>query len=342
MSNQVSPIQKETDDAIKRVAHFEIAKLARNDEFGAAMSFEEVVPHAKRLADLFKRITFETLVDLPDGQLEKLKNVALGTYKLFDDILQFSVNVENPTAQRRALIDQVANQYQTVFNNLAPWIAYSVAQTVDFTSLADEGRSVVQDLRDRAEQISEELKTVKSDAEGILEEVRRVAAEQGVTQQAKYFSDEANKHKSLGDTAANNTFLWAICVGLYGVISLFIHKWAWLTPTNTAESIQLFGSKLVLFFALTYMLVLSARNMMAHRHNEVVNRHKQNALMTFNALVDAGGTTESQNTILNHAAASIYQPQDSGYSKRNSESANPTGMNALLGMILRPGHSEHS
>lgn len=68
------------------------------------------------------------------------------------------------------------------------------------------------------------------------------------------------------------------------------------------------------------MLVRSSRNYLAHRHNTVVNRHKQNSLLTFNALVGASSTAEARNTVLNHAAASIYAVPDTGCVKGRSDS----------------------
>jgi hypothetical protein len=63
------------------------------------------------------------------------------------------------------------------------------------------------------------------------------------------------------------------------------------------------------------MLLLSARNFLSHKHNEIVNRHRQNALLTFKALVDAAGQKEAQDVVLSYAAACIFAPQETGYTK---------------------------
>jgi hypothetical protein len=74
-------------------------------------------------------------------------------------------------------------------------------------------------------------------------------------------------------------------------------------------------SKILIFAVLAYMLLLCARNFLSHKHNAIVNKHRQNALLTFNALVAAAGTEERRDVILTYAAACIFSPQDTGYTK---------------------------
>jgi len=62
------------------------------------------------------------------------------------------------------------------------------------------------------------------------------------------------------------------------------------------------------------MLYLSAKNFIANKHNSIVNKHRQNALMTFKALVDAAKNPQNQDIVLTHAASCIFSPQSTGYS----------------------------
>ncbi len=75
---------------------------------------------------------------------------------------------------------------------------------------------------------------------------------------------------------------------------------------------------------IAFMLILCSRNFLSHRHNTVINRHRQNALLTFEALVKASGSEEGKNIILTHAAGSIFAPQDTGYTKSGSDQSKAT------------------
>ena len=54
-----------------------------------------------------------------------------------------------------------------------------------------------------------------------------------------------------------------------------------------SQTYVLIADKILFFAILSYMLSLSARNFMSHKHNAVVNRHRHKALKTFKALADA-------------------------------------------------------
>ncbi len=60
---------------------------------------------------------------------------------------------------------------------------------------------------------------------------------------------------------------------------------------------------------------------MSHKHNEIVNRHRQNALATFTTLADATSDAASSDIVLSHAASCIFSPQETGYAKQDSVSS---------------------
>jgi hypothetical protein len=68
-----------------------------------------------------------------------------------------------------------------------------------------------------------------------------------------------------------------------------------------------------------YALVLCSRTFLAHTHNAIVNRHRQNALLTFQALVNAAKEESKKDIILTHASACMFSPQETGFTKHASE-----------------------
>ncbi|MCU1418814.1 MAG: hypothetical protein JWP32_2988, partial [Schumannella sp.] len=66
-------------------------------------------------------------------------------------------------------------------------------------------------------------------------------------------------------------------------------------------------------------LVLSSRNFMSHKHNMIINSHRESALHTFEALAKASNHDSSaRDIILTHASACIFSPQETGYAKSSS------------------------
>jgi hypothetical protein len=160
-----------------------------------------------------------------------------------------------------------------------------------------------------------------------------MAAEVGVTVQAQYFKDEADKHEAAANTWEGRVLKAAIVVAAFAVLTLFLHKISWIAPTNSIESAQLISSKLLIFAVLSYMLLLGARNYLSHKHNAVVNRHRQNALLTYKALADAAQAKGAEDIVLAHAASCIFAPQETGYSKGGAESGG--GSKSVLELLTK-------
>ena len=304
--------------SLERVQEFDVSKLPRREILGAQFSFEEAVDPASDIISLFRQISLENLHEFPNNQLVQIQQQADAFFNELEQILDFdpSEGEQNPTQQHASLVSHLQRSYQNRFDVLSPLIAYAASRIHDFSALETEGRSAIQRINDRTSELTDELEGYKKTAEDIIEEVRRAAAEQGVSQQAIYFRDESVKHEKLAEKWRGYTVNMAIWLGVYAFAAVFSYKWAWLAPATNLEAAQLIAGKVLLFGVMAYMLILCARNFLSHTHNAIVNKQRQNALMTFTALAEAAGDQESKDVVLTHAAACIFAPQDTGYTRQ--------------------------
>lgn len=141
-----------------------------------------------------------------------------------------------------------------------------------------------------------------------------------MSQQAIYFKEEAQTQETLADEWLTYTYRFAGALGVFAVLSLFLHKLEWIRPASYAETIQLVTSKVLIFSVLGYLLIMAARNYTTHKHNAVVNRHRQNALLTYRALVTAAEDSGTQDIVLAHAASCIFSPQETGFAHGKGDS----------------------
>jgi len=180
------------------------------------------------------------------------------------------------------------------------------------------------------------MDSVLQDTISTLEKVRRAAAEVGVSQHATHFKEAANDH-------ARKSIYWlcatllaaAITVG-WGIATFFIHPLGSPpnNPPTTAQVIQFSLAKLIILSSLYYALVWCARNYRAQRHNFIVNKHRQNALSTFETFVKAAqDDPETKNAVLLQATQSIFSAQPSGYIRDESESESPNKIIEILRTI---------
>lgn len=316
--------------SLERMQNFDTSQLER-DELGKSFNFRSAIEPADRLKGLFQKVPLGSLNEFPDQQLDKIQKQADSVFNLLEQVEGFDETQANATEARNGIIQSIKDVYQNAFNTLMPFISYGVARTVDFQTLESDGRAVLQSIKDQTDGALKEIDESKSEASNVLDEIKRTAAEQGVSQQAHYFSEEATHHDTEASKWKTTTQRWAAALIIYGIVSFFLHKIPVIAPSGVPEAIIFVASKILIFAVLTYMLILSARNFLSHKHNAVVNKHRQNALMTFNALVNAGQGKETQDIVLSHASACIFTAQDTGYTKHGG--SNSGQMPNIIDMI---------
>lgn len=313
-------------ESLKRVQEFDVRTLPQTEKLGTALDFKDAVEPANRVIALFRQLSVDHLSDFPDSYLTPIREHADGFFQILNEILSFDPSQGSAHEIRNAKINDLKKRYSNYFEKLFNYISYSATRERDFSSLENSARASIQRYQDDAEKVKLELSQTQQAAAQILEDIRKVAAEQGVSQQSIYFKQEADRHDELASKWQLRVIRVSILIGVFAVLSIFIHKIPWISPANLYETIQLTTGKVILFFVLAYVMILFARNFLSHKHNAIVNRQRQNGLLTFKALVDAAGSEEKRDIVLTYAAASIFAPQDTGYSKGASHTEMPSSI----------------
>lgn len=307
---------EDTKSAFERMQQFDVSKLPRTGELGQELSFAEAVEPAKKLIGLYSRVSLTALDDFPEAELKALETHANADFSHLNNILEFKIQgTANPDQVRDSYVKAIVDRYAPGFQKLKDVISYSACRTTDFKLIEHEARGVFQKIEDQSKGITKQLETSKEQAEGILDEIRKVAAEQGVSQQAIYFKEEHETHNNEADKWFKYTIYMAIILGAVAITFVFASKWDWLAPKDKYEALQLTTSKIFIYATLSYLLYMAGKNFLSHKHNAVLNKHRQNALMTFKAMSDAGKTQECKEIILAQAAYCMFSPQETGYIK---------------------------
>lgn len=318
--------QTRAEKSLERIVNFDVATLVRRDDLGSAFEFSKAVEPARKLVELFKRLPQSSLQNLPGQQLAEVQAAADSVFALFDQILQFDPSSSDAVTSRETIIANLVNQYQRSFNTVSPIVAYTVAQTVNLGDIADQGRALLQSIRDQSQEELNEARRASETVASVLSEVRNAAAEQGVTQQAKFFADEARLHDSVAKKWRNYSMVMTGVVLFYAIASLFFPHIGWLQADSPEALVQLSISKFLVFFVLVYALFQCVKNYNANMHNAIVNKHRQNALLTYTTLVEASDAPQVRDVVIQHAAGAIYAPGDSGYVKNEERGFGEGGL----------------
>ena len=321
-----------TREQLIQVQQFNVKSIGRED-LGTELNFCEAIPLVESLVTIHNQIPIACLDDLTENQLNNIAQQAKTDMTLFEAILTFSAKQTNAGDLRDNLIEKIRNRRDELFSHFFQLIAYGVARMTDTAMLETEARSRIQFIDQESKKMFTDLSAVKNTADEVLAEIRSVAAEQGVSQKAVYFKDEAERQELLASSWLKKTYWYASGLVSFAILSVFIHKVEWLRPNDVAEMLQLISSKVLIFTVLAYLLILAARNYANYKHNAVVNRHRQNALLTFRKLVEASNDKGAEDIVLAHAASCIFSPQITGFTQGKSDLLN--GSKSILEMVTR-------
>jgi hypothetical protein len=331
--------RKQLDARLAELAQITAESLVRQD-LGAELNFEAGLPYFERTLKLFRDLKNCSLDGLPLSGLQQLVSAATQALDPFKKIEAFSLAQysQNPTQSRDQLIAQVRDQYDAHYKQITPHIAYSVRKGTDFEALEREARRTLEEVRRvQVEQLSTQ-KAFATEAEQIVETMRRAAAEVGVAQHAIYFKNEAEE-----DARGSVRWFWAT-VGASALTILFGGFAIWFYSTHAltmepAQAAQLAIAKLAVFSVLYFGILWTSRTYRALRHNCTINRHRQNALSTFETFVKAATDDQTKNAVLLYAAQAIFAPQITGYISKDAEPQSASHVVEILrGALARETH----
>jgi hypothetical protein len=298
-------------------------KLIRLDELGSTLSFEAGLPYFDRTLRLFRTLAESNLDNVPYSVLNRLSTQATEVKNQIDQVRSFSPTDSNPVSTRDSIINSFRDNYDKRFTEISPVIAYSIRKGTDFELLEREARETVIQSKAMAQEIRKNGEQASAEAESTLEKIKQAAAEVGVAQHATHFKIESDYHSKTAINWLIATAIIGILTIVWGVFSFKFHAIPVSNPPQTIELVESFASKIIVLSVLYYTLVWSAKNYNAHRHNFVVNKHRQNALSTFETFVKAANDSDTKNAVLIQATQSIFGAQQSGYIQKDSEQESP-------------------
>lgn len=297
----------------------QVEDLIRPD-LGRELNFESGKETFNRNLKLFKDLSNCNLENIPYNTLNQLNNQAADFITRLKKVQDFSANQTNPVTVRDSIVQEFQNQYQTYFTTIHPIISYSIRKGTDFEKLENQAKGIVETLIDLQGEFQEDVNSKLKESESILDKIRNAAANVGVAQHSSHFEVEAEENHKTSIKWFWGTIVMAILTIGWGIGSIFLYP----NIDDTAKTIQYVISKIIILSALYYGLIWSAKNFKALRHNYIVNKHRQNALKTFETFVKAAGDDiQTKNAVLLQATYSIFSSQNSGYNSVDPDSESP-------------------
>jgi hypothetical protein len=146
--------------------------------------------------------------------------------------------------------------------------------------------------------------------DGLKETVNLKTQEVGIGKFSAIFKEESESYRKSANSWMRNTVLIMIAL-VGGVVLLFF--FVEVDDGKTFQIVQYSVTKILIISSGFYSLSICMKNYRAHKHNEVLNRHRHNALTTFETFTKSTDDPQTKNAVLLEATRSIFSNQNTGY-----------------------------
>ena len=211
-------------------------------------------------------------------------------------------------------------------------LAYTATQSTDYAKIEREAKGYHATMKEEAEGFRKTLESYKLEAEKALLAVKEQAAEAGVSTNAQIFLTDSANHAKVAKTWLISTIATASITLLVAIG--FVYLSFQYTPSTTAEAIQYVVSKIILLSTLSFGIFWCARNYKSSKHNETLNKHRANALMTFRAFVEGSEDQTIKDAILLQTSQAAFSNRPTGYESQEKETQTINPVVEILGKSL--------
>lgn len=282
------------------------------------------------LCDDFESVGFKDIpeVTLKDSIYPLLNKILI----LFQELAQGPEFISFPES-RKQLYYRSLNLYAEAYNLLTPIITYNKMKYIrtDSTNIEQKFNQLYEKIQSEHEQFTTKGKEIEEKQKLLLDQSEKLTENLGISSYAKYFQNEAMNHNVISRVWVFITFLLAASIVYF---ALYAHTYLPNIPGDTLTPSyvsQVLAPKATILIILVYMLTWSVKNQKSHNHNYIVNKHRRNALETFQAFVlSSEGTPEIKNAMLMQMTNCIFNHQNSAYTAAEKE---PDIANKVLELV---------
>lgn len=309
----------QVSDKLKKIANIDVDSLGRSDDLGPQINFDDIVPDLDALLQPFRDLESRNFDALSASDLNHINTQADSVIEVVTEIQNFSISGSpSPSSTAEDIKTRAKNLYDQVIHHLLRSLVFTATQSTNYASLEREAQGLVANIRATIGGFESDLSVKKAEIDNALEDIKRQAAEAGAAQTAIHFREAADHHKCQSHKwmIATRVFLGVVL----GSTFLFVILALLLEPPSVGKAVQVIAAKIVFLSAATFGLVWCARNYKSHKHNQVVNEHRQHALSTFQTFADGARTDSVREAVLLAGAQAAFIGRPTGYEGGESDS----------------------
>lgn len=329
---QRQQILEAAQEKIATLAAIDPKTLARTSELSRDINFKDAVPHFERMLELCKQLSQRDLSRLPHQQLTAISGACEKLTGLTKQVMDFTLNQNTPGDVCKSIITSVSSAYDDVMNPLLLPLSFTATQATDYARTEREAKGYHATMKAEADAFSKFIANARSEAERALAAVKEQAAEAGVSTNAPLFLGEAEKHQKTARAWLKGTIATAsvtLIAAIAFLVAAFLYR-----PADPAAAVQYIVAKLLVLSTLSLAVFWCARHYRSQKHNETLNRHRANALMTFRAFVEGTADERVKDAILLQAAQAAFSARPTGFDAPDKQPSVINPVVEILGKTL--------
>jgi hypothetical protein len=287
---------------------------------GPGFSFQDARTPMESIKEFVEQLRFLDGTGLPNRLVGKCSTPF---QQLLDTIRQIKdFNIANFSNQnyRLSLIQQLRDGNDNLVEAAVPVLLYGNLLTSGIKTAQANTHAILAEI----DKQRGELVGVVKEAGDLLAEQKKFSAEIAIAGYGTLFAKEAREHNTAANKWLMTTGVLAGLMALVAVVNYrisanildqFSHSSGSQLPQLPASiTLQFTLAKVILFTVGLSAAYWSARVYRSHRHNAIVNKHRANALTSFQEFVVSATDPEVKHAILLQTTSCIYAPQPTGFS----------------------------
>lgn len=314
---QIDTELNQINEKFERIFSFRIEDLTREEALGTSFSFKEIEEYFVKIIELFKRVKEVNLKEVPYNLLVNFNAQLNGALTHFEKANGFNPAVNNSAGVRQTIINTIRDSFDAYHTHSVPILSIGLLNSNDLSVERSKMNQLIADLESEKKNSKEESEKKLKELNNIIENAKSFATQAGVSKHSTLFKSESDIHEGEANKWLDYTIGVLIAIVVVAIALAFLG----LLFKENNEIVQFTITKVVIITALFYGLSITNRNYKAHKHNAVMNKHRQNALSTFETFSSAASADDqTKNAVLLETTHSIFSNQKTGYLKSEGDS----------------------
>lgn len=308
MSLQNTQIQREIFNQIDEILKLDIDNDILKTEKRNEIDFKDIRGELVSLFAILRKIRNVELLSYSAESLSRVNKKLNSISGVIIQIESFSLIQNDPNGDRVRLTTNFFQEYTEIVPMLL-----SILQ---FTSVTQDSvvstESLMFEIREAAEKKFNDFnELLRIHTRTVNENVQ----EFGMKKYAKTFEIESIEYRKSADNWLRYTIILLVATVLIAISTLLFND----VISSTVNVVQYTVTKVFIISALFYGINICAKNYKAHKHNEVLNKHRHNALITFEAFTASSNEDQqTKSAVLLAATQTIFGNQNTGYTDGDS------------------------